>query len=135
MGDDRNACRMIKIAASLAILLVAAAPAHAQSRCRVVDGDTLRCGAERVRIIGLDAPEMRGECPREIRAARAATARMAQLIEPGITLERRGNDRYRRTLAVVRDRSGRDLAVVMIREGHARPYNGRGRRGGWCDVR
>ncbi len=135
MGERRNACRMIKIASALAVLLLATAPAHAQSRCRVVDGDTLRCGAERVRIIGLDAPEMRGECPRESRAARAATARMEQLISGGITLERRGNDRYRRTLAVVRDRRGRDLAVVMIREGHARPYNGRGPRGGWCNVR
>ncbi len=122
------------LATVLALILLAASPAHAQSRCRVVDGDTLRCGTERVRIIGLDAPEMRGECPREIRAARAATARMQQLVAPGITLRRNGRDRYGRTLAVVRDRRGRDVAEVMVREGHARAYFGRGPRGGWCNA-
>ena len=29
----------------------------------VVDGDTLRCGAERVRLLGIDAPEIE-PCPR-----------------------------------------------------------------------
>lgn len=28
----------------------------------VVDGDSLRCGAERLRLLGIDAPEM-GKCP------------------------------------------------------------------------
>ncbi len=28
----------------------------------VVDGDTLRCGSERVRLAGIDAPEMPGHC-------------------------------------------------------------------------
>lgn len=32
--------------------------------CRAVDGDTLRCGQERVRLLGIDAPEMPGHCPR-----------------------------------------------------------------------
>jgi micrococcal nuclease len=120
----------LSCAASLLLLLVS--PAQALQHCRAVDGDTLRCGAERVRIIGLDTPEMRGQCPRETRLARAAKDRMTQLIASGVRLEPRGRDRYRRLLAVVRDRQGRDVARVMIREGHARPYNGRGRREGWC---
>lgn len=106
---------------------------EAQSHCRVTDGDTIRCGDERIRMLGLDAPEMRGECPHESRAARAAKARLERLAEDGITLERHGRDRYRRTLAIVRDKRGRDLAQVLIREGHAKPYYGRGPRGGWCD--
>jgi endonuclease YncB( thermonuclease family) len=32
---------------------------------------------------------------------------------------------------VVRDRQGRDVALVLIREGLARPYGGEGRRS-WC---
>ena len=47
----------------------------------------------------------------------------------------RGRDRYGRTLAIVRDRAGRDLARIMIAEGLARPYDGRGRRLGWCEAR
>lgn len=117
----------------LAALLLAA-PAGAQgTRCRAVDGDTLRCGAERVRVVGLDAPELHGaRCPAELRLARAATARLDGLAARGVTLRPMGRDRYRRLLAVVRTRDGRDVASVLIREGLARPYDGRGRRRGWC---
>ncbi|WP_421992343.1 thermonuclease family protein [Roseococcus sp.] len=117
---------------ALPILLFVASPVPAQTRCRVVDGDTIRCGDERVRIMGLDTPELSARCPREERLARAATARMSDLIAGGVTLQPHGRDRYHRLLAVVRDRQGRDVAQVMIREGHARPYDGRGRREGWC---
>lgn len=117
---------------ALALALVLASPAGAQDRMQVIDGDTLRVAGERIRILGLDAPEMHGECPRETRMARAATERLEQLVTDGITLERHGRDRYRRTLAVVRDRAGRDVARILIREGLARPYDGRGRRAGWC---
>ena len=29
----------------------------------VVDGDTLRCGSIRLRLLGIDAPELAGHCP------------------------------------------------------------------------
>lgn len=118
--------------AALALLLLAT-PAQAQGlRCVATDGDTLRCGRERVRIMGLDTPELRARCPAELRLARAARDRLDALIARGVTLEPHGRDRYRRLLAVVRDRQGRDVAQVLIREGLGRPYDGRGRRGGWC---
>lgn len=118
---------------ALAVLatLTLATPAEA-ARCRAVDGDTLACGTKRVRLMGLDAPELRGQCPREWHAARASRARLQQLISGGVQLERRGTDRYRRTLAIARIRDGRDVAMILIREGHALPYSGRGRREGWC---
>jgi endonuclease YncB( thermonuclease family) len=84
--------------------------------------------------MGLDAPELHGRCPAEIAQARAARHRLAVLVKDGVTLHPHGRDRYRRLLAVVRDSRGRDVALVMIREGHARPYDGRGRRQGWCSV-
>jgi hypothetical protein len=56
-----------------------------------------------------------------------ATALLRDLAQPCV-----GRGRSRRTLAVVRDRAGGDLPQVMIREDLARPYNGRGRRQGWC---
>lgn len=123
---------MLALALALSAALAATTPAQAQRRCRAIDGDTLACGSERVRIMGLDAPEMRGECPAEVAAARAAKDRLAVLIASGISLEPHGRDRYRRLLAIVRDRQGRDVAQILIRERHARQYDGRGRREGWC---
>ena len=118
----------------LLVLLLAATlsvPAMALERARVVDGDTIRVDGRSVRVMGLDAPEIRGRCPAEISAARRAKDRMAELIAGGVTLRRHGRDRYRRLLAVVTDSRGRDVAVVMIREGLARPYEGERRRS-WC---
>lgn len=117
----------------LALLLAAvfSLPAAALERARVVDGDTIRVDGEPVRVIGLDAPEIRGRCPAEVAAARRAKARMAELIANGVTLRPHGRDRYRRLLAVVMDSRGRDVAAVMIREGLARPYGGE-RRESWC---
>ena len=107
-----------------------ASAAMAQS-VRVVDGDTLNIAGERVRIMGLDTPETSARCQREADLARQATAHMRQLVAGGITLRRQGQDRYGRTLAVVYDARGQDVARLMIAAGLARPYGG-GRRHGWC---
>jgi endonuclease YncB( thermonuclease family) len=119
------------VALIFAFIIASAGSADAQLRCRAVDGDTLACGDERVRIMGLDAPEMHGRCPAEIRLSRAARDRMAVLVAGGVSLQPHGRDRYRRLLAVVLDRQGGDVAAVLIREGLARPYGGERRRS-WC---
>lgn len=121
---------MIRAAALLALLL--ASPAAAQANLRVIDGDTIAVHGAPVRIIGMDAPEMHGRCPRETALARRARDRLAELLADGVTIIRRGRDRYGRGLAIVQDGRGRDVAQVMISEGLARPYTGRGRREGWC---
>lgn len=123
--------KAFNLAGPFLALLLLATPAAAQ-RAEVIDGDTIRVSGVVVRMVGLDAPERRARCRAEARLAARATARLRQLVWPRVVLERRGRDRYRRTLAVVRDSAGRDLAQVMIQEGLARPYDGRGRRAGWC---
>ena len=72
--------------------------------CTVTDGDTLRCGQERVRLIGIDAPELPGHCrkgrhcaPGDPWESKAALARLVR--GQSIRLERHGRDRYGRTLA------------------------------------
>lgn len=100
--------------------------------CRALDGDTIRCGETRVRLAGLDAPELRARCEAERRLAEAATERLEALMEGGVRLTEAGGDRYGRVLAVVRNAEGEDLGKTLIREGLARPYYGRGPRGGWC---
>lgn len=100
--------------------------------CHALDGDTIHCGEERVRLAGIDAPERRARCEAERRLAAAATERLGSLMAEGVRLSTTGQDRYGRALAVVRDPKGEDLGEVLVREGLARPYHGRGPREGWC---
>lgn len=98
----------------------------------VIDGDTVRMGEERIRIIGIDTAELRCRCPTECRLAAAAKDRLGTLLASGyVTVDRKGRDKYRRTLAIIRV-VGQDVGEVLIREGLARRYDGKVRRAGWC---
>jgi micrococcal nuclease len=121
--------RHLKIAAAL--LLALAMPAAADA-VRVIDGDTIVHRGQTIRIMGLDAPELHPRCTAEAVMAAQARARLAELLAEGFTVEPHGQDRYGRVLAVVRDAIGRNVADVMIAEGLARRYDGRGPRDPWC---
>jgi endonuclease YncB( thermonuclease family) len=111
---------------------------------RVVDGDTIDVLARiwpdhyveaRVRLAGIDAPELRGKCAAERARAAAAKARLAALLAGG-NLELR-DIRYGkyagRVVARVLTESGRDAGALMIAARLARPYAG-GHRAGWCGA-
>lgn len=105
----------------------------------VIDGDSIRAriGAgqvERVRLMGLDAPELgeHARCPAEADLAERARVRLVALLASGpVELQLHGRDRYGRVLALVTV-DGVDVAARMIGEGLARPYAGR-QRLPWCD--
>lgn len=104
----------------------------------VIDGDTFKLGARKVRIIGIDAPEVNGRCLRESQLAAAATARLQALLNQGpfeMTAPLYGaSDRYGRDLRVLRREVGTrqvSIAGEMRASGHARRYFG-GFRSGWC---
>jgi endonuclease YncB( thermonuclease family) len=83
-----------------------AATAHAQqaSAVRVIDGETLRYGRERIRILGIDAPETenRARCDAERQLAAKATMTLTDIISgKRLEIERHGKDRFGRTLADV----------------------------------
>lgn len=77
--------------------------------CAAIDGDTLTCGSiGRVRLIGIDAPEMAGHCrqgrqctPGDAEASKAELARMV-------------NRRTVRCVGKSRDRYGRILARCSV---------------------
>ena len=87
----------------------------------VTDGDTLRFCDERVRLSGIDAPEM-GKCPRNRVCApgdgKASKAHLQRLMQGKVTIERYKKDRYGRTLANVYV-DGVNVACTMIRDGYA----------------
>ena len=97
--------------------------ASALLACTAVDGDTLRCGAERVRLIGIDAPELPGHCegyrrcaPGDPWASKEALER--QVRGRWVRLDRRGEDRYGRTLAFAWV-GPRNLSCTQLRGGFA----------------
>ena len=90
---------------------------------RVVDGDTLRCAGERVRLLGIDAPEMPGHCrqgrrcvPGDAAASRAHLIRLTKGKRVVCEWDRR--DRYGRPVARC-VASGTDLSCAMLASGHA----------------
>jgi micrococcal nuclease len=96
------------------------------------DGDTLRSPAgERIRVKGIDTPEIKGACAYERRLALdardyvTATVRYARTVE----LRRVGIDKYGRTLAYVLV-DGKDLGNELVSRGLARKWEGR--RRSWC---
>jgi endonuclease YncB( thermonuclease family) len=71
----------------------------------VVDGDSLRCGDERLRLLGIDAPEL-GRCPRWRVCERGDGQAAKRSLIAALQL---GPIRYE---PVTRDRFGRMVAVV-----------------------
>lgn len=90
---------------------------------QVVDGDTLDVGGERIRLEGIDAPEMSQKCPRRVfgtwSCGTAAARALERLVgKRRLTCDSRGTDKYGRMLGVCY-LDGRDLNAEMVREGYA----------------
>lgn len=90
--------------------------------CAVTDGDTVRCGDERIRLLGIDAPEMPGHCRSGRNCAPgdpfASKQSLAAALSGTIRIERYGEDRYGRTLAALSGGSG-DLSCWQLQHGQA----------------
>jgi micrococcal nuclease len=103
---------------------------------RIIDGDTFEVDGETIRLAGIDTPEVapRAKCLAEARLAEASKAALAQVMMTswGVrpSLERQGQDRYGRTLAVARMANGTDVGAEMVRLGYAERWPGR--RVEWC---
>ena len=108
----------------------------------IYDADTFRVNikgypaiaGERIpiRVLGVDAPELRGKCESEKIKARQAKQFTVQALRSAKTIELHNIQRgkYFRILADVYV-DGVSLADGLIKSGHARVYDG-GKRFGWC---
>lgn len=108
---------------------------------RTVDGDTFiarvhqRDGRDlvaRVRLRGIDAPEMKASCQEELDKAQAAAAALRGLLgQGGVAIYNLGADKYGRVLADVATKRTPNVSAALLAGGYARSYNG-GHRDGWC---
>jgi len=118
----------IELAVFILLALLAAGSALAKRRpppkpvplrCQLVaiDGDTLRCGKERIRLLGIDAPELPGHCrPNRVCASGdpvEASRSLRKMLGGPASIERQGHDRYGRTLAWVTV-DGHDLSCRQL---------------------
>jgi endonuclease YncB( thermonuclease family) len=105
---------------------------------RVIDGDTLIVRARvwldlevvtRVRLRGVNAPELRARDEEERGRAEAARAFVAALAEGAtLTLTEIGQDKYGGRVVARVAVGGEDLGASLLAGGHARPMGARGRR-------
>lgn len=108
-----------------------------------VDGDTIRCGTERMRdmgpgapfVSGYNAPEtgQRAKCQQERLLGEQAKLRLQELLDQrGTRVEDSGQvDTFGRPLVVVRLGNGTTAGEVLMREGYAVEWRP-GRRTNWC---
>lgn len=100
----------------------AASQAFTCNSPQITDGDTLRCNGQRVRLLGIDAPELPDHCRRGRQCVEgdpyAARAYLESLTRTTVECTSQGEDRYGRTLARCRA-DGVDLSCAMVQSGHA----------------
>lgn len=100
----------------------------------VIDGDTFKLGERKIRITGIDAPELAApKCAAERILAQRAADRLRVLLNQGefemVAHRLQQQDRHGRDLMVIR-RDGRSIGAQLIDEGLAHRYIGSKR--GWC---
>lgn len=116
------------------VALALALPVHATEiagRARAVDGDTLDVAGQKVRLFGVDAPELDQSCARGGRrwaCGQAAKAALEGLLgRKRVVCTVQDTDRYGRNVAVCLA-GGDDVGAALVRQGLAiayRRYSGR----------
>lgn len=110
---------MMRWAPLLSLALALAPAADAWGQVTVTDGDSLVLSGKRIRLHGIDAPELRQSCADGWPAGALARAALAAVIDrrpvecSPVTL-----DRYGRTVARC-TAGGRDLGAAMVAAGMA----------------
>lgn len=101
---------------------------------RVIDGDTVDVNidlgfnvilySQRLRLFGINTPEVRTRDLEEKSKGLAAKARVKELIGLQTTIQSLGKGKYGRILAIPYLADGTSICDILIEEGHAVAYYG-----------
>jgi endonuclease YncB( thermonuclease family) len=111
-----------------------------------VDGDTVKCDGENMRLLGqgvpfvsgIDTPEVgsRAKCDKERKLALLAKYRLKDLLKGGdlviVYSGARDKTQTRRKLIDIYDADGNELGQELLKEGFARPWSP-DHKINWCD--
>ncbi|MBL4667211.1 MAG: thermonuclease family protein [Sneathiella sp.] len=107
----------------------------------VYDGDSITAAIAlwpgqtvnaKIRLRGIDAPELRGKCDFEIRKAKKARDYLIErLLGSNVRITKIAVEKYGRILATVWSDGGHDIAKSLYENELAVLYNG-GKRRNWC---
>ena len=113
------------------LLCILSLPAVAESRTaiigaiQVIDGETLEIQNQRIKLWGVDAPELNQTCKNGQDAgydcgkeAASALSQWLTELQP-VRCEPRGNDNSGNTIAICYTSTGDDIASWMVRNGYA----------------
>ena len=96
-----------------------------EGRAQVTDGDTIRIGETRIRLKGIDAPELGQSCSRSGRSYSCGETSRRALIDlvsgQIVRCRAAGRDRYQRILARCAV-NGQDIGARMVEDGWAVSY-------------
>ena len=100
----------------------------------VIDGDTFKLGDRKIRITGIDAPELaHPQCPEEAALARRSADRLRAMLNEGtfdmVPHRLQRLDQHGRELMVI-ERDGNSIGDRLIDEGLAHRYLGS--KDSWC---
>ena len=107
---------------------------------KVVVGDTVdvtldlgldvKLHKQRCRLAGIDTPESRTRNLEEKKLGLAAKKRLQELCVGKFKIKSLGKGKYGRILAIPYTEEGEDICEKLIKEGHARKYDG-GKKQPW----
>jgi len=113
----------------------------------VYDGDTVTMDVlvwknqtveAKLRLKGIDTPEMRGKCQAEKDLAIKARDFLRELVLDKLTIlraipyEGKADGKYGRIIGTLLTPTNKNINQMLVDEGLARPYDG-GKREGWCN--
>lgn len=111
-----------------------------------VDGDTVRCDGQLMRLLGggipfvsgIDTPEIgsHAKCIKERKLALIAKGRLKELLEErGLRIEIKGIDNTpaHRPLVNIYRKDGREVGAMLLAEGFAREWRPR-HKNDWCSF-
>jgi endonuclease YncB( thermonuclease family) len=112
---------LLLVALAIGVFMLRPQPERLEGAARVVDGDTVELGKRRLRLAGLDAPELAQTCERGgqvYRCGEAARDALRDLARAGLICRTASRDKYGRDLAIC-EAGGQDVGAVLVSRGLA----------------